>query len=297
MVARAREQVLEAKKCEELKFTRSELLNIVADDKPKSNPFAYYLSEFKSEFFSDKEGKKLEESVFHPLIYYTEALVLIVNESSGKGDVERKMRYLDAAKMYWKAIQITEYNAMYFNNLGWILMKLTEFKVIKLPEDHPLLKEYSLNIPQLAEKMFEDSVDLDPDNRLVHANLCLLYSLDYFRTLDHERYFHYSIYYGEKAISIDPGYINGHRDLTVALIRYNDLSEAKKYYLKSLELADKPYKDREIMEDIIGHLKITKKLNEKGKAISQSLWKSMDTREQQSWENPDRKYFKPHKQK
>ncbi|GAG86827.1 unnamed protein product, partial [marine sediment metagenome] len=97
---------------------------------------------------------------------------------------------------------------------------------------------------------------LGKKNKLSNANLCLLYATPYFRKKSEEseipeKYFIKCRSHGEKAIEIDPGYINGYRDLTVSMIRYGKLNEAYKYYLKALEKAVEPDKDLEIIRDVI----------------------------------------------
>ena len=49
---------------------------------------------------------------------------------------------------------------------------------------------------------------------------------------------------------IDPEYINGYRDLAISLIRYGELAEAHKNFLKALDLAHEIKKDQEIIKDV-----------------------------------------------
>jgi tetratricopeptide (TPR) repeat protein len=103
------------------------------------------------------------------------------------------------------------------------------------------------------------ALDLYPQNKLSHANLCLLYATP--RYLDEEEegkkdeYLIRCRYHGLKAIQLDPKYINGHRDLAQSLIRYGEFDEAEKYFKKALRFAAVVDKDLEIIEDTMKVLK------------------------------------------
>jgi len=108
-----------------------------------------------------------------------------------------------------------------------------------------------------AEYYTRVALDLYPQNKLSHANLCLLYATP--RYLDEEEKKDEHLircrYHGLKAIQLDPKYINGHRDLAQSLIRYGEFDEAEKYFKKALRFAAVVDKDLEIIEDTVGVLR------------------------------------------
>jgi len=170
--------------------------------------------------------------------------------------------------------------------LGWLLLKLAERDVDDL-RGLTLNEGYSTNHPAPAsEKYFHRSLELNPENKLTHANLCLLYATNWFRRSKiQSEFLHLCRYYGQKAIKLDPSYINGCRDLAVSLMRYCELDEAYNYYLKALKLADPAEKDREIMRSA-------------KKVLDEIHNRKLDpipitARERKRWCNPPKELLKP----
>ncbi len=242
---------------------------------------------------AQEEAKENQGSLQdHALIPYTLALVLIVDERElDYKERSREDRFLEAASKCDKAIRQEPSNGMFYNVVGWIFLKLAEWKMEKLPEGVKLSEEDpERRIYKLSEQYLHKSLGLSPNNKLTHANLCLLYSTEWFRQDEKykERYLARCRYHGLKAIQIDKNYINGHRDLTVALIRYGKLDEAYDFYTKALKLAEDPDKDQEIISDIESELKKLEdqeKLEEYFK-LSNYGW--------DDWKNPDQKLLEPH---
>ncbi len=234
-----------------------------------------WLSYLKEEREAPTELKP-EHSGMHPVIPYTLALVSTVDETGG----DRRRRFLSAVKLYCEAIRLEPGNGMFYNNLGWVLLKLIELKEAdELPPDLDLPdSDPERQVAPLSEKYLRLSLGLNPHNKLAHSNLCLLYSTKYFRE-DEQGYFARCRYHGLKALELDPNYINGHRDVAVAFLRYQELEEAKTYYLEALRLAEDPDKDQEIIEDAVDELRAAlKRLGKSDKQIAKiaSEWGTPD---------------------
>jgi tetratricopeptide (TPR) repeat protein len=224
-----------------------------------------------------------EGTLPHPLIPYTYGLVTGVNEApeaDGEGH-RREERLLRAARYYYRAVELDPGNGMFYNNLGWTLLKLTEWDVPTVPFEvtletllarmtprasrlsvslwakvddwewlAPLSGSVQVPAATASEAYLRHAVQLQPNNKLTHANLALLYSTPHFRERDAVAYLIRARYHGRKAVQLDGGYVNGYRDLAVALIRYGLLDEAKELYDKALELADDPEKDQELIRQV-----------------------------------------------
>jgi tetratricopeptide (TPR) repeat protein len=190
----------------------------------------------------------------HPLIPYTKALVTTVdegNDDTDEGREDRERRFTAAFALYKEAIVLQPDNGMFHNNLGWVLTKLAEWGIAALRSDQVRDVADNAPVPQLAEHYLQRALGMNPHNKLTHANLCLLYSTETFRREPDRVCLARARYHGLKAISIDAGYVNGHRDLAVALIRYGELDAAYVYFTKALALADLPAKDRELIGDLV----------------------------------------------
>jgi tetratricopeptide (TPR) repeat protein len=191
----------------------------------------------------------IKEAEPNPWIQYTRAMTMIIDEGTDLTPEEMKRQFIPAMNLCLEAIQVDEKNGLFHNTLGWMLLKLVEKEVPELTIKDGISENLEGNVAELAEQYFLDSIRLSEKNKLSHANLCLLYASPYFRKKP-ETNFIKSRSYGEKAIQIDPNYINGYRDLTVSLIRYGKFDDAYKYYLKALEKAAEPDKDLEIISDV-----------------------------------------------
>ena len=202
------------------------------------------------EWIESQPARGKGKPVLHPLIPYTRALVSTVDEGSAAAQDERTQRFMKACGLYREAIALQPDNGMFYNNLGWVLLKLAEWGVEELPEEHRSAED-SPRIASLSETYLLRAVGLNPSNKLTHANLCLLYSVAPFRRENRDMYRARSRYHGLKAVQIDPGYVNGHRDLAVALVRHGEMNEAYAHFTKALDLADLPEKDREIIADLV----------------------------------------------
>jgi tetratricopeptide (TPR) repeat protein len=226
------------------------------------------------------EAERLWSAQEHPLIPYTLALVSMVNEEDaddldGMGRTERFCR---ALSLLDRAIELEPENGMFYNNTGWALLKLNQWGVEELPAELQLHgTSDERRVPVLAEQYLHRSLGFNPHNKLTHANLCLLYASDYFRNVAQKSYLPRARYYGLKALELDPGYINGRRDLAVALVRYGQLDDAYRYFGEALELAEEPDKDEEIISDLV-------------REVEQA---GGDNRGLERWRNPNPAWLKP----
>ncbi|MCK5055079.1 MAG: hypothetical protein KAT34_00370 [Candidatus Aminicenantes bacterium] len=191
---------------------------------------------------------KGEEAKPHPWLNYMRAIVQVVDEGVDCSPEDMKQQFIPAINMCYGAIQGQPNNGLFHNTLGWMLLKLAEKGVPKLMTADGISKDLTGNVAEKAEQFLLRSIALQKTNKLSHANLCLLYATPHFRN-KYKKYLRECRFYGEKAIQIDPHYINGYRDLAVSLIRYGEFDEAYEHYLKALE--ESPYieKDLEIMND------------------------------------------------
>jgi len=195
--------------------------------------------------------KATGSQTLHPLILYVMALSKVVDEGSGREDEEVKKRFGDAADELLKAIELEPDNAMFYNTLGWLYLKLAEQEDVK--DDDGISPKLAGSPTERAEYYIRIALDLNPQNKLSHANLCLLYATPRYRTGKEktEEYLVRCRYHGLKAIQLYPKYINGHRDLALSLIRYGEFDEAEKYFKKALRFAAVVDKDLEIIEDTV----------------------------------------------
>jgi tetratricopeptide (TPR) repeat protein len=184
----------------------------------------------------------------HPLIPYTLALVTTVNEGAVADHSERVARFTRACELYARAIALDPHNGLFHNNLGWVLLKLAQWGIDQggLAGGTPTVLG--------SEEHLRRSLELNPRNRLTHANLCLLYSLPHFRDQTGSLYLSRCRYHGLKAVQLEKRYINGYRDLAVALVRYGELDEAYTHFVEALRLADSPEKDQEIIRDVVAEV-------------------------------------------
>lgn len=190
----------------------------------------------------------------HPWIVATEILKKHIKVEFEDSDTIEKNRpmYEGAVRDYLKAMENEFENAGLPNNLGWLLLKLSEGGLkgiggVGFPE---VIREKKLErLEELSEHYFLQALELKPENKLTHANLSLLYATEFFREQGGTKYLEQSKFHGKKAIQIDSSYVNGHRDLAVSLIRYGEFEEAYFYYLKALWLAEVITKDHQIMKN------------------------------------------------
>jgi len=208
-----------------------------------------------------KEQAKLAKSIWeenesqsspkpNSWIQYTLALTMVVDEGNAKTPEKIKEQFIPAINLCYKAIQSNKEHNLFNNALGWMLIKLSENNIIEFETNDDILEDLQGNIPSLAEKYLNKALSSDKNNKLSNANLCLLYATPYFLSTPESNLIKCR-YFGERAIQIDPDYINGYRDLAVSLIKYEIYEEAYKYYLKALEKAVYPTKDLEIIKDIL----------------------------------------------
>jgi len=206
--------------------------------------------------------EETEKKTVHRLILYTQALSMIADEGKGKPIEEVKKRFLAAACLLLEATKEEPDNAMFFNTLGWLFLKLAQRRIKNVvaqdvKAEDGIAKELVGSTAESAEYYTRVALDLYPQNKLSHANLCLLYATP--RYLDEEEKKDEHLircrYHGLKAIQLDPKYINGHRDLAQSLIRYGEFDEAEKYFKKALRFAAVVDKDLEIIEDTVGVLR------------------------------------------
>jgi hypothetical protein len=173
--------------------------------------------------------------------------VLVAMNEDDKESSESTELYQKAAKLYFRAAKIEENNSVYLNALGFTLFKLTE-------QGHTELDLWShadnLNVPQQSEKYFQMSLEVDPLNKLVHANLCLLYATEWYRKENREKYFELSRDHGLEAVKRDLKYVHGYRDLAKSLIRYEEIEEARDNFKEAMNLAQDSEKKREIKCEI-----------------------------------------------
>lgn len=224
-----------------------------------------HAQEARREWEDWQNKQEPETKELHPWIFSTLALVLIIDEGTvGKGE-DAKNRFIESAGLYFQAIKREPDNGMLYNNLGWVLLKLAEWGIDELKVEDGAPPALSGNPAEKAEKYLLRSIELNPTNKLSHANLCLLYASPWFRA-DPEKYLDRCRYYGRKAIRIDPKYINGNRDLAVSLLRYEKFDEAYKYFEDALRLAVVVEKDQEIIGDVVkvlDEMKVNKKVQDR----------------------------------
>jgi hypothetical protein len=173
--------------------------------------------------------------------------------------------YLKASKEYQELLKKLKNNAYFSNVIGWLNLNILEIPNLT---DNSLKPYYITNeedkekpVEKLTgetEKTLNKSIEIQPLSKLPHANLCLLYSTDFYRKKDTGKYKGFSIKEGEIAVKIDKSYINGYRDLAVAMIRYKDFKRAQEYTRQALYLTVEKQKKLEIIE------KMEQTINEQG---------------------------------
>lgn len=200
------------------------------------------------------EWHKSTERPLHPWILRSQAAVLTAEEDHVAGREEAKRRFLHAVDLLHRALEQDPEDPVLHNNLGWTLLKLATWGVELLEDIGPTPAGARGNPAQRSEEHLLYALDRSPANKLVCANLCLVYATPHFLK-DGPRSLERCRFYGERAVQIDPGYINGYRDLAVSLIRFARLDEAYDHFRTALALADNIAKDREIMDDAAAVLK------------------------------------------
>lgn len=173
----------------------------------------------------------------HPRLLATRALVGIV--SVPEPTVERLVeQFRKSLGLYVKASRIQRKNATYYNVLGWIKLKLADMYYKNKSEGKAIPRkirpEKDGYLSQRAENYFRRSLEHDPTSTLTHANLCLLYANRHYQD---KKYLGLCRHHGLRAIDLDPKYINGHRDLALSLLRYEEFKDACSYFNEALELA------------------------------------------------------------
>lgn len=208
--------------------------------------------------------EETKKKTVHRLILYTQALSMIADEGKGKPIEEVKKRFLAAACLLLEAIKEEPDNAMFFNTLGWLFLKLAQRGIKNVvaqdvKAEDGISAELVGSTAERSEHYTRVALDLYPQNKLSHANLCLLYATP--RYLDEEEegkkdeYLIRCRYHGLRAVQLDRKYINGYRDLAQSMIRYGEYEEAEKYFEKALRFAAVVDKDLEIIEDTMKVLK------------------------------------------
>ena len=232
------------------------------------------LCELSFEQLEGMEGERIRKGL-HPLIPYTFALMIIADREFELDPEKRKEQLIIAARLYRQAIDLEPDNGMFYNNLGWVLMRLAEWGVGELTVDLQLTKRHSpRNTALLSEEYLKRAIGLNPSNKLAHANLCLLYSIDWFRRQADESFSVRSEYHGLKAIQLDPSYINGYRDLSIGLLRYSKLEKAYLYYNEALKRAEDPDKYHEIINLMVSEVRQCQKLSQE----DIDVWQKPNTR-------------------
>ena len=205
-----------------------------------------------------REQANIAESIWEktrekpePWIQYTLAMTMVIDEGEFASTLkELKNMFIPAINLCLLAIDGDKKNKLFYNTLGWMLLKMAENDVLELTIKDGISKKFVGNVAKKAEHYLKESIEFNSENKLSHANLCLLYASSSFRKKP-EIYKKKCIFYGKKAIKIDPDYINGYRDLAVSLIRYKEFDQAHEYYLMALNKAPYIEKDLEIIDDII----------------------------------------------
>ena len=190
--------------------------------------------------------KDVQDHHGHPWIIAADAFVLVLEAMSTDGE-ERTELYHRASKLYYQALSLEVNNSAYSNALGFTLLRLAEQGQL---EDDLSIPPSALNVPQKSEYYFQVSLEMDPSNKLTHANLCLLYAIEWYRRENYEKYLEQCREHGLKAVELDPHYINGYRDLALSLLRYGERQEAFSNYKKAMDLAKSADKKKEIQNEV-----------------------------------------------
>lgn len=184
-------------------------------------------------------------------IVATHALCLVVDEGEGHTPELSRGRFVKGIRLFAEAIAADPANPMLKNNLGWALLKLDELGVGELTPDEVAPPAMVGSTAMNARLMLDQALDQFAENKLAHANLCLVYARPFFRTTPEAEAsaLRLAVHHGLKAVEIDPGYINGHRDLAFTLVRFGRLDDALVHYEKALELALDARKDEDLIRD------------------------------------------------
>lgn len=257
-----------------LAFCHAQQIHRLAKSKEEVKKLAEYHADEAVRIWQEMVGEPIQ-----PLILSRRFLARVVDEGPPEPALRATVakRYLEATPDIINAIEQQPGNWTFYNMLGWLLMKVTEWDLdveMKQLDEVP-----GDNLAKAAEWCLKRASELNPSNKLSPANLCLLYSAPYFREgrttgkdgekeKEKTKYRNWCRYYGKKALVLDQKYVNGHRDLAIGLIRYGDHQiggEAHKYFIKAMELADAPEKDYELISDIqqtLAECSVSKKLRE-----------------------------------
>lgn len=184
----------------------------------------------------------------HPWILATDALVGMVGDKTPK-------QLLTSADLYLNAIKAEPDNGTYYNALGWILLQLAEGEgrdgrkqQVEIREKAERIPPWDLpNVAEKAEYYLHLSLEHDPNNKLSHANLCLVYATEQYRSKE-PQYLDLCREHGEKAIELDNNYVHGYRDLAKSLLLYKQFDEALPYFEKALQRAPGSEKRRELID-------------------------------------------------
>jgi tetratricopeptide (TPR) repeat protein len=190
----------------------------------------------------------------HALILAALALACHADEGTTDTRAEVKERFLRCIHWYFEAMDLDPNNWRYVNNLGWVLLKLSQWGVDKWASGEAIPTNFSGTPPVDAERCFLRALELNPGSKFTHANLCLLYATDWYRRKNAETYLIRCRHEGQKAIQLDPKYINGYRDLALSLARYKRFDEAYHLYVKALQFSETPEKYEEIKTDTVATL-------------------------------------------
>jgi hypothetical protein len=194
--------------------------------------------------------EKVNKEQPHAWILAADAFVRVL-ELMSKDWEDNLESYRKVAELYFNAIKLEENNSAYSNALGFILLKLMEqLKEQEYTELDIGIPPDNLNVPQKSEHYLKDSLEVDPSNKLAHANLCLLYATDWYREKNRKKYLELSRDHGLKAVELDQGYINGFRDLTISLLRYGEIKQASSNFKKAINLTWDIEKKKEIKDEI-----------------------------------------------
>jgi tetratricopeptide (TPR) repeat protein len=194
---------------------------------------------------------KPQTQELHPLILNVYALAKTWDEGVGSTYPDMERRFCRAADYLVRAIKLQGNNGMFCNSLGWIFLKLAERRVREVRSANGLRQLSAVDYAGKAREYLERALELNPGNKLSHANLCLVYALPKYHTgKERESNLDRCRYHGKKAVELDREYANGYRDLAVSMLRYGEIDEAYGYFESALRHARVIEKDREIIDDV-----------------------------------------------
>ena len=190
----------------------------------------------------------------HSWILYVQAIAGIIDHPRAEPPADKNKRFATVADQLRRAIEIDENNSSpknwrYYNTLGWSMLQVAESSVPSL-DGIEVPGGPSRSAAEIAQQYFEESLQLDPDNKLSHANLCRLHATRDYRSKP--EHLEKCRDHGLKAITIDPKYVEGYGDFAVSLVRHKKFDEAHRYYLRARDLAEKtPAKQKRIRKDAL----------------------------------------------